>query len=147
MRLNRHAAPLAALLIVSAPLCGASALAQDSEFVGISMFGEYVPQGGGLDDASGDFDGEFDIAGGQICYYLDLIGIRNPTGIAIHRGEERDTGEMVVQLQLPATEGEEVCVSVEADLQREMLADLSGFYMVVTDPSHPQGAIRGQLDF
>lgn len=151
MRLSKSAVPraasrlhLAMALTVSLALA-APAAAQESEFVGISMFGEHVPGGGGVEGASGDFDGEFDMEAGRICYYLDLIGVDGANGIAIHRGREGSTGEQVVALQLPGDDGDEVCVNVDAGLQREMLDDLERFYMVVTIPFHDDGAIRGQL--
>ncbi|WP_271078209.1 CHRD domain-containing protein [Aurantiacibacter sp. MUD61] len=136
-------APVALALAIAGT--AAPAFAQDSEFVGIAMFGEYVPQGEGEEDALGDFDGEFDMAGGQICYYLDLDGVTGATGLAIHSGERGENGPMVARLRLPADPLEEECVAVEADVQRAILADREGHYMVVTAPMRDNGAIRGQL--
>lgn len=143
----RYAPIVLALAIAgsAAPPVVGQANAQDSEFVGISMFGEYVPQGGGTDNASADFDGEFDMAGGRICYYLDVMGVREPAGLEIHRGGQGDTGELVAELQIPANSDDETCVEVDGALQREMLADLEAFYMVVTTAGKPGGAVRGQL--
>ncbi len=131
---------LAASVASSAPL-----FAQDSQFVGVAMFGEYVPRGEGEEDGLADFDGEFDLAGGQICYYLEMDGIRGATGLAIHRGERGDNGPLVARLRLPEDPMEEECVPVEAEVQRAILADRQGHYMIVTAPMRDSGAVRGQL--
>lgn len=124
----------------------APAHAQDSEFVGVAMFGEYVPQGEGDDDALGDFDSEFDLSGGRICYYLDLEDLRNPNGLAIHQGEEGANGPLVVQLQLPVEPGDETCVNVERAMMEQILENREDYYIIVTAIGKPNGAIRGQMN-
>lgn len=120
-------------------------LAQDSEFIGVSMFGERVPAGEGVDDASGDFDSEFDPGAGRICYYLTLNGIRGANGIAIHSGEEGDIGAVVVELQLPVDPDDETCVDADSALIAQMIAAQEDYYIVVTSVGHAEGAVRGQL--
>jgi len=123
----------------------APAAAQDSEFVGVAMFSEYVVGGNGTEDALGDFDSEFDLAGGRICYYLDTDGLRNPNGMAIHEAEHGENGPRVVTLQLPVEPGDETCVNVERAVMERILANREDFYIIVTVIGKPDGAIRGQL--
>ena len=72
-----------------AALVPAAVRAQDSSFLSANLYGDAVP-GGGDDNASGDFNGEVFPASGRVCYYLDLLDLRNPTGAAIHHGAEGD---------------------------------------------------------
>lgn len=120
-------------------------MAQQSVFIGVPMFSEYVPGNGGQEDAAGDFDSEFDSANSRICYYLELNGVRNPIGLAIHRGEEGENGPQVVSLTLPNSPDEETCVTVDGDLIAEMAGARDDFYIIVTTPGNSDGAIRGQL--
>ena len=140
------AAVAVALAGLGAGLGTGPAFAQESQFVGIAMFGEYVPRGEGEEDALGDFDSEFDLAGERICYYLDLEGVRNPNGLAIHSGDEGDNGPLVLQLRLPDADGDETCVNVERAMLDRLLANRGDFYIIVTSIGKPDGAIRGQLD-
>ncbi len=153
-----RAAAAAALLLaglcvpaLGVPALGASGLlvstayAQESQFVGVAMFGESVTNREGEDDALGDFDSEFDLAGERICYYLDMEGLRDPNGLEIHEGEQGRNGELVVRLRLPDADGDETCVNVERAMMDRLLADREDFYIVVTTIRHPDGAIRGQL--
>ncbi|WP_340588064.1 CHRD domain-containing protein [Erythrobacter alti] len=138
---------LAAVMGLGFGLLGAGtpASAQESQFVGVAMFAESVTGGNGEDGALGDFDSEFDLSGGRICYYLDIDGIRNPNGLAIHEGDEGRNGPLVVQLQLPVEPGDETCVNVERAVMDRLLANRDDFYIIVTAIGKPDGAIRGQL--
>lgn len=124
---------------------GIPAQAQDYAVVGVNMFAENV-RGGGPDDARGDFNGEFDFVEGAICYYLEVADLPNPNGAGIHRGGERDTGEEVVALPMPVDGNEEVCIDVDPALLRQIADNRDDYYMVVSNPGFPEGAIRGQLD-
>lgn len=141
------AALAACAAMLGAPGFTGTAWAQQSEFVGVPMLSEYVPNGEGEGDALGDWHSEFDLAGEQICYYLDVEGLRDPTGLEIHEGEHGENGALVLQLPLPVTDDDQTCVTVERALMDRLLADRADFYIVVTATGKPDGAIRGQLGF
>ena len=133
-----------AMAAVLALAAGTPALAQDYAIIGVGMFDRNVP-GGGVDDADADFNGEFDFAAGQVCYYLEVNGLPDADGAAIHRGRENATGEVVVALELPDPPGDEVCVAADGALLRRMADRRADYYVVVTTPDFPEGAVRAQL--
>ena len=122
-----------------------SAAAQDFAYLSSNLFGDYV-DGGGAGDAEGDFNGEADLAAGRLCYYLEFEGLDDADGVAIHQAAERTEGPQVLSLTLPAAPGEEVCVTVEPALLGAIAQDPAAYYLLVRNPSHPNGAIRGQFD-
>ncbi|KLI63587.1 CHRD domain-containing protein [Aurantiacibacter marinus] len=142
-----RAAAVAAVLLAGLCVPGVvtGAHAQDSQFVGVAMFGESVTNREGVDDALGDFDSEFDLAGERICYYLDLEGLRDPNGLEIREGERGENGILLVRLRLPDADGDETCVNVERSVMDRLLADREDYYIIVTTIGKPEGAIRGQL--
>ena len=137
---------MASGLAVAAWLGAGPALAQESALLSSNMFGEQVPEGGGVEGASADFNGEAKPATGELCYYLEVYELAEADGAAIHEGEEGQSGPSVVPLRLPADRNEEVCVTVDKDLLAAMSAEPARYYVAVNTPAHPEGAVRGQLD-
>lgn len=123
---------------------GTPALAQDYAIIGVSLFDSNVP-GGGVDDADADFNAEFDFVEGQVCYYLEINGLPDANGAAIHRGREDGTGAVMVTLDLPDPPDDEVCMEADGSLLRRMSDRREDYYVVVTTPDFPEGAIRAQL--
>jgi hypothetical protein len=81
----------------------------------------------------------------QLCWHvLALRGTARPLFAHINRGTVRDAGPIVVPLGAAYTRSG--CVSgVAPSLLAGMERDPRGYYLDVTDSTHPLGAIRGQL--
>jgi len=135
-------------LAVAALALGAAgpAWAQDSGYLSSNLFGENVPDGGGTDKASGDFNSEADPASGKLCYYMAVNDLDGAEGAAIHEGASGKTGPALLPLPLPADKNKEVCVTADKALLAAMIAKPADYYIAVNTPGHPDGAIRGQLD-
>jgi len=124
--------------------CANPVAAQDYAYLSGNLFGDYIT-GGGADDAEADFNGEADLTSGQLCYYLEIDGLDNADGIAIHQGDTGDDGPEVLPLTLPGEPGDEVCLTVDTTLLGSISEAPANYYLIVRSPSHPGGAIRGQL--
>lgn len=133
-----------AVAAVSGALPVTPAMAQDYAIIGLSLFDDLVP-GGGAEGADAGFNAEFDFVEGRICYYLEINGLPDADGAAIHRGQESGTGAEMVALPLPDPPDDEVCVDVEASLLRRMSDRREDYYVMVRTPALPDGAIRAQL--
>ena len=125
-------------------LCAMPVAAQDYANLGASLFDNYVT-GGGADDAEADFNGEADFRRGRLCYYLEIDGLDDANGVAIHQAEAGADGPETLALTLPAENGEEACVSADAALLRIIGETPTDYYVIVRSEGHPEGAIRGQL--
>lgn len=137
-----------AMVVAGGTAHSANMAAQGSTLLSANLFGQNVVGGGGDDDASADWNAEV-FAGsgtGRLCYYLDLDELDDATGVALHRGGEGAEGEAVIALSLPGPDGDEVCITADAALLGEVLADPEAFYVQITSRRHPAGAVRGQLE-
>jgi hypothetical protein len=116
--------------------------------------------------AMGDADGKghalvFGVDGDSqtLCYALQVSGIEMvPVGSGmaahIHHGKQGSNGPVVANLAGPEDSNAADCVSEyekgkfpthEAGMVERILANPGDFYINVHNPSHPGGAIRGQL--
>jgi LPXTG-motif cell wall-anchored protein len=92
-----------------------------------------------------------DTARGELCFALEVYGIKLPAAAAhIHRGARGVAGPVVVPLIAPMANGKsDGCATAEnqaeRDLFRAISANPAGFYVNVHTSEFPQGAIRGQL--
>lgn len=141
MRYNILAGLVVALVLVAA---AGPAAAQDSAFLSANLFGDQIV-GGGDDSASADWNAEAFVGEGRLCYFLDLEDLRNPLGVAIHRGALGEDGEAVIALDLPGPDGDEICIEADPALLAQVVADPSNFYVLITSRRHAAGAVRGQL--
>ena len=143
-RMSVYAPGLAVAALLGAGLAG-PALAQNSAFLSSNLFGNQVPEGG-TEGATADFNGEADPGRGRLCYYLEVHDLADADGAAIHEGEAGANGPSLLPLPLPGDRNEEVCVTVDKTLLEAIMAAPAGYYVAVSAPGHPEGAIRGQLD-
>jgi hypothetical protein len=125
-------------------LLASPALSQETAFLSTDLFGDYVP-GGGVKDATGDFNGEIDLAKSRMCYYLEVADLADADAAGIYEGEKSKNGPAVVPLALPREDKTEVCASVDKELLQAMTKSPANYYVAVSSPAHPNGAIRGQL--
>lgn len=105
--------------------------------------------GPGDDGASGSFEGTMELreASGELCYELTASGTSSEVVSAhIHRGEEGEAGEIVIELRAPVDGSSSGCETVEAMDLVDLLEETSSYYVNVHSQDHPDGAVRGQLE-
>lgn len=119
----------------------------------VALTAELTPEaevpGPGDDGASGSFEGTMELreASGELCYELTASGVSSEIVSAhIHRGEEDEAGEIVIELQAPVDGSSSGCETVEAMDLVPLLEETSSFYVNVHSQDHPDGAVRGQLE-
>lgn len=131
--------------MLAAPPFTVTVQAQDYAFISSNLFAENVREG--KDGAAGDFSAEADFVEGTLCYYLEIFGYDEAQAIAIYRGaEDEETGAKLIDLRLPEDSSEEVCVTADGALLREIADAPGAYYVAVTDPVHPNGGMRGQFE-
>lgn len=138
MRRLRH------LIVLAATFAFAPAVAR-AEVVKLSatLAGANEP-GGGAAGASGRFAVEIDATAGDFCYVLAVSKLGKSSGAHVQKGASGATGPAVLALDVTG-EGGDMCIAVEPDKLKEILADPATFYVNVDTPAFPDGAIRGQL--
>jgi len=139
MQNTRLAAALALAALTVSP-----AGAQGDNLLAANLFGDQVEGGGAGERATGDFNGLYDRASGELCYYLEADGIGgDATAAHIHKGKRGSTGAEVVTLEM--AEMDEACVAVEAGEIAAMLRSPEDYYVDIHTAAHQGGAVRGQL--
>lgn len=137
----RYAAIAACLALAALPV---SLGAQGDAMIAANLFGEEVEGGGAGDRASGDFNGLYDRASGELCYYLEADGIgEDVTGASIHKGKRGSDGEALLSLEM--AEMDEVCVTVDPGVMAAMVRSPQDYYVAIFTRAHSEGAVRGQL--
>jgi len=136
---------LIAPIALAGALCAGPVAAQDYSNLATSLFGENITGSGGDDDASGDFNGEIDLGRGKLCYYFEIEGLDDASGVSIHQGAAEADGPETLALMLPGDGGDEVCVDGDPAVLRTIAAKPEDYYLIVLSGGHPEGAIRGQL--
>jgi len=133
--------PKSMLLLASAfsVLFAAPALAAPVTLVA-TLNGANQP-GGGDADGTGTFSAEIDADAGDFCYTLTADKVDKVTMAHVHTGAAGANGPPVVTLEL----GSDLCVAVEPDVLKAILAAPDGYYVNVHNAAYPAGAIRGQL--
>jgi PKD repeat protein len=101
-------------------------------------------------DNPGDADGEgfasvvFD--DGMAHFYFNVMNTAEPSAAHIHRGNATENGSIVVDPSASFSGGVSVAsVSVDNDLEREILESPHNFYFNVHNSEYAAGAVRGQL--
>lgn len=88
-----------------------------------------------------------DITKTELCYEVSVQKIDRPVGMHIHQAEAGQSGPVVVTLTTPSgsdstTSG---CANANAGLVSRIAANPGDFYVNVHTETHPDGAVRGQL--
>lgn len=104
--------------------------------------------------ASGDPDGtgtatvNLDVSAGRVCYEVTVEKIDRPVGMHIHEGEAGKSGPIVVPLTTPTATDRPTsgCADADGTLIGRIAANPDNFYVNVHTNTHPQGAVRGQLE-
>ncbi len=110
------------------------------------LSGDQEVPGPGDPDGLGYAELRIDPAGGQVCAYIAVEEIAEPTAAHIHAGAEGVAGGVVVTLPTPTAGEVDDCVDGldEATLQA-IVDDPAGYYVNVHNAEYQDGAIRGQL--
>jgi hypothetical protein len=82
---------------------------------------------------------------GEVCYDISYSGIERPTAGRIHQGARGANGPVAVDLDL-ATKGNKGCVTgADEQVLVAMAENPDGYYVNLSTPDYPDGAVRGQL--
>ena len=131
------------LLLVS---CASPQQGNQNARLFVSLTGLQEIPGPGDPDGNGTVELRVSPGGGQVCWNLYARAIDPATAAHIHRGTAGAAGPPVVTFTTPDANGRsQGCATVDRELVREMSMAAQNFYVNVHTPSHPQGAIRGQL--
>jgi hypothetical protein len=95
-------------------------------------------------DASGEFIAEIDADHGDLCYTLAVKGVAKARGAYVYVGENGKDGQELVALDITGARNT-MCLSAEADVLREIVANPAAHYVSVYSQQYPSGAARGQL--
>jgi hypothetical protein len=100
-------------------------------------------------DANGSGAGQFlvDADKGRLCYALSARNIVLPSLAAhIHKGDASASGPVVIPFTAPNAQGvSSGCVTADATLLRDIVANPAGYYANVHTSQFAAGAVRGQL--
>ncbi|MCC7447387.1 MAG: CHRD domain-containing protein [Anaerolineae bacterium] len=113
----------------------------------VMLTGKEEAPGPGDPDGSGHAAVTIDAAANQVCYALHVANIKLPaTGAHIHKAAAGAAGPVVVPFQNPDANGLAAgCVTADAALVKDILANPASYYVNVHSSEFPNGAIRAQL--
>ena len=139
-------------LLLGGALAVTPVMAQDEEeeeeamiaTLSADLTADAVPEAGGTAGASGKFSGEFDSGTGDVCFLLEVKGLRDLGEAHIHRGEPGRDGSVAIELDA-WTDGD-ICIAKQPKDINGILADPASHYVDVHLRSDRKKiAIRGQL--
>lgn len=99
---------------------------------------------GGAPDGNGAFRAEINTETGDFCYTLYGEKIAAPTMAHVHTGAAGTNGAPVITIDVTG-KGSDMCIAVEPDKLKPIVANPSGFYVNIHTADFPAGAVRGQL--
>ncbi len=100
--------------------------------------------GGGAPEGNGAFRAEVNAATGDFCYTLYAEKTATPTMAHVHTGAAGTNGGPVITIDVTG-KGSDLCIAVEPEKLKPILADPAGFYVNIHTADFPGGAVRGQL--
>ena len=74
-----------------------------------------------------------------------VLATSDAEAASINHAKAGESGPAVATLPLPQG-GDEVCTMVDKAVLAAIAREPAGYYVAVRTPSHPDGAIRGQLN-
>jgi hypothetical protein len=95
-------------------------------------------------DGAGRFSVEIDTVSGDFCYVLSAEKIAKPTAAHLHSGAAGSSGPPVTALEVTGP-GSDMCIALEPDVLKPIVANPAGYYINVHTADFPDGAVRGQL--
>lgn len=135
----------AAILTLSAAALALAPVAAAAETVVLTanLSGANEPAGG-APEGNGAFRVEINTDTGDFCYTLYGEKISAPTMAHVHTGAAGTNGAPVITLDVTG-KGSDMCIAVEPDKLKPIVADPAGFYINIHTADFPAGAVRGQL--
>jgi type IV pilus biogenesis protein CpaD/CtpE len=103
---------------------------------------------GGAGDANGFAKAEISVIDtlDQICYELKTVNnLGNIRSVAVHRGDAKTNGPVVLDFIKAKTSGWKNCVNVDEKIENGFKNLKEPFYVLVMTDDYPDGAVRGQL--
>lgn len=100
--------------------------------------------GGGAPDGNGAFRAEVNTESGDFCYTLYGERISAPTMAHVHTGAAGTNGGPIITMDVTG-KGSDMCIAVEPDKLKTIIANPAGFYVNIHTADFPGGAVRGQL--
>lgn len=100
--------------------------------------------GGGAPEGNGAFRVEINTETGDFCYTLYGEKISAPTMAHVHTGAAGTNGGPVITMDVTG-KGSDMCIAVEPDKLKPIVANPAGFYVNIHTADFPGGAVRGQL--
>lgn len=134
---------LAPMLIAAAAVLPLTAAQAAAVKLGATLNGASQPAGGDT-DGTGAFSVEVDADAGDFCYMLTVAGTAKPTMAHVHTGAAGASGRPVITVDITGPK-DDLCIAVEPDVLKAILANPAGYYVNVHTADFPAGAIRGQL--
>lgn len=132
---------LAPMLLAGAMAVPLGAAQAETVTLGATLSGANEPDGGDADGA-GTFTVEVDADAGDFCYTVTSEKIAAPTMAHIHSGGAGVNGAPVITID---PNGTDMCIAVEPDVLKPIIATPEAFYVNIHNAEFPGGAIRGQL--
>lgn len=111
--------------------------------LGATLDGASETDGGNMKGA-GTFAAEIDPDTGDVCYKLAVSGIGDVMAAHIHEGAAGSNGKPVFAIEVTGA-NDDLCIAVEPDTLKPILATPANYYVNVHTKDFPKGAIRGQL--
>lgn len=100
--------------------------------------------GGGAPEGNGAFRVEINTETGDFCYTLYGEKIAAPTMAHVHTGAAGTNGAPVITMDVTG-KGSDMCIAVEPDKLKPIIANPAGYYVNIHTADFPAGAVRGQL--
>ena len=100
--------------------------------------------GGGAPNGNGAFRVEINTETGDFCYTLYGEKIAAPTMAHVHTGAAGVNGGPVITMDVTG-KGSDMCIAVEPEKLKPIVANPAGFYVNIHTADFPGGAVRGQL--
>ena len=152
MRTILNRGPLAAAAALGALALAGPAIAQPEERATgrklvATLTGAAEVPGPGDSNGAGLFEARVNPGLGELCSTLSAGNIDEATAAHIHIGGPTESGNVVLTLEDPDGEDDDVddCQDIDKGLAQELIRDPAGYYVNVHTGDFPDGAIRGQL--
>ncbi|OYU35899.1 CHRD domain-containing protein [Novosphingobium sp. PASSN1] len=100
--------------------------------------------GGGAPEGNGAFRAEVNTESGDFCYTLYAEKTAAPTMAHVHTGAAGSNGGPLISIDVTG-KGSDMCIAVEPDKLKSIIANPAGFYVNIHTADFPGGAVRGQL--
>ena len=131
---------MALALLTCAYLAAAAEVKTTTKLTGAAE----VP-GPGDTKGSGTADVTLEPDKNEVCYDLSVKDIQEATAAHIHEGAAGKSGSVKVPFDPPKTGSAKGCKTVDAAVNKDLMASPSNYYVNVHNATFPNGAIRGQL--